>query len=113
MGSKKKSKNKSKKQKLPNILGKNTLLLAGLSGVLGILMFPVRLGGVSFPDFGFFAWIFLVPLILATKGNTPVRLRTIFCLSFLTMTISNYGKLYWLITAMEGFVFLICFLIFS
>lgn len=62
------------------------VLLALLSGLLLILSFP------NF-DIEFFAWIALVPLLIAVKGKSP---KSAFGLSFLTGIIFLMGVFYWI-----------------
>lgn len=71
-----------------------------LSGILSFLMFPFVLFGYHFPDLGFFAWFYLVPLIL---GIHRYRFHHKFFLCFVSSMIAHYGTFYWLMTAMQHF----------
>lgn len=71
-----------------------------LTGFLGFLMHPFVLFGTHFPDLGFLAWFYLVPLILGIHRH---RLGHKFILCFLSGIIAHYGKYFWLMTAMQEY----------
>jgi len=71
-----------------------------LTGFLSFLMHPFVLFGYYFPDLGFLAWFFLVPLIL---GIHRYNLKNKIILCFLCGMIGHYGTYYWLMTAMQQF----------
>lgn len=71
-----------------------------LTGFLNFLMHPFVLFGYQFPDLGFLAWFYLVPLIL---GIHRYSLKNKIILCFLSSMIAHYGMFYWLMTAMQKF----------
>lgn len=83
------------KQKL---FTQSTLNVVILTGILGFLIHPFVLFGYNFPDVGFLAWIFLVPLIL---GIHRYKLWHKLILSLLSAMIMYFGILYWFMTAMQ------------
>ncbi len=83
-----------------NLFTKASLNASFLSGVLAFLMYPFILFGYHFPDMGFFAWIFLVPLLIGIHRH---KFAHKFVLAFICSMIAHYGTFYWLITAMQKF----------
>lgn len=71
-----------------------------LTAILNFLMHPFVLFGFHFPDLGFLAWIYLVPLAL---GIHQYSLRHKFILSFFSSMIAHYGMFYWVMTAMQRY----------
>ena len=75
------------------VMGKRSLLLSLLSGILLILSFP------NF-DLEFLAWFALVPLFYSIEGK---GLNDSFKLGFLTGFVSFLGILYWIIVAVHTY----------
>lgn len=71
-----------------------------ITGVLGFLIHPFVLFGYHFPDLGFMAWVYLVPLLI---GIHHYDLKGKFVLIFLSAMLSHFGVFYWFITAMQRF----------
>lgn len=78
----------------------STINAVVLTGFLSFLMHPFVLFGYYFPDMGFLAWFFLVPLIL---GIHRYNLKNKIILCFLSGMIGHYGTFYWLMTAMQKY----------
>ncbi len=69
------------------------LLLASLTGLVYPLCFP------NF-DFGWLAWIVLLPLLIATDGSSP---RQAFWLGWLAGSLAFIGTMAWVVTAMHQY----------
>jgi apolipoprotein N-acyltransferase len=78
-----------------------------LTSLMGIIIFPTAIKGVKFPDFGFLAWIFLVPLIYRLRDEEGFFKK--FRISFLTSFIFYLGSIFWLAPAMTSFASLSIF----
>lgn len=76
------------------------LNIALVSGILGFLSYPTVLFGVRLPDFGVFAWFYLVPLLVVLHGSS---FKNKLWYAFLSFNIFNFGVFYWLIIAMKNF----------
>lgn len=70
------------------------------TGILGTIIYPTVLFGHRLPDFGFLAWIYLIPLLLALNSLKGIRL---FLAGFLSSAIFYTGSLYWMVLAMKNF----------
>jgi apolipoprotein N-acyltransferase len=71
-----------------------------LSAVLGFLIHPFVVNGIHFPDLGLLAWVYLVPLILSLQS---ISFKKKFVLCFIVSFFIQWGLVYWLIIAMNGF----------
>lgn len=100
---KKRQKQRSAQDLKHKKIHKKTWPLIIVSGFLSFLMHPTIFYGYHLPDLGFFAWIFLIPLIFAFEINTPLSKIKMFYLSFISTAIAHLGTIYWLYTAMKGF----------
>lgn len=67
---------------------------------MSFLIHPTVIGGVHSPSLAVFAWIYLVPLLIALRGK-PFSKK--FLYAFLSSVIGHYGLLFWLATAMQSF----------
>lgn len=76
------------------------ILLSIASGILIALSFPTVLFGWHLPNFGFFAWFGLVPLIIAIQDAPP---REAFKCGYLFGLVSFSISWYWLFTALNTF----------
>lgn len=76
------------------------LILAIISGLLTAVSFPTAFGNFILPNFGFLAWVSLVPLFYAVYKAAP---RRAFLLTFITAVIYYGFSLYWLYHAMTAF----------
>jgi apolipoprotein N-acyltransferase len=76
------------------------ILLALLSGILLIFIFPTVIWGYHCPNLGLLAWIALVPLLAAIKYRNPMGA---FGLGFLAGLVGYLGILYW-ISILASFV---------
>lgn len=75
------------------------IVLIFLTGVLGCLMYPSVFFGIRFPDMGFFAWIYLVPLLLLLNSAPRYFKIKTFASFFILFT----GVLYFLVYAISNF----------
>ncbi len=81
-----------------NLFNQGTINAMCLTGISSFLMHPFVMFGYKFPDLGFLAWFYLVPLLL---GMHRYSLKRKLLLCFLTSLIAQYGQLYWLMNAMQ------------
>lgn len=70
------------------------------TGIVGVIIYPTVLFGYHLPDFGFLAWVYLIPLILVLNSLKGIRL---FLAGFLSSVVFYTGNLYWMVLAMKNF----------
>ncbi len=75
-------------------------LAAIISGTLAGLAYPVRVGGLIFPDLGFLGFFCWVPLMLVIRGQSP---RRAFALSFMAGLFHFVVSQFWLYEAVHNF----------
>ncbi len=73
-------------------------LLVILAGLLGGLMYPSVILGHKLPDFGFFAWVHLIPLFILCEER-----KKCFGYLFLSSVITHAISVYWFALAMTEF----------
>ncbi|MBI2974221.1 MAG: hypothetical protein HYY43_01345, partial [Deltaproteobacteria bacterium] len=75
-------------------------ILAAVSGLMTAFAFPTVFGGFHLPNFGFLAWISLVPLFYSIINASP---RRSFLLAFIAAVIYGGISLSWLYNALTEY----------
>lgn len=76
------------------------LLVLIVSTLLGIFIYPTVINGYLVPDFGWMAWVALVPLLICQQRLSAGKF---FWLAFFGALLGYLGALYWMIPAMNSF----------